>query len=140
MGSNPLLQIKGPRGVLTQVKTKSGKIKVKLDWDPTYAPRFGGALQQVQNELDQEILRIVSPYIPFLTGTLEKSGPISTDIGSGEVDHATPYAGDQYYNTADTRPYDPQRGGHWGDRMKADKLPQIESFVRKRVKAHDRNR
>lgn len=136
MGTNKLLKIKGPRGTATQIQTKNGSIKVRLDWDPNYAPKMQNALQKVQADLDQEVLRLVSPYIPFQTGLLEKSGPISTDIGSGEVIHATPYAGVQFYDTADSRSYDPLRGGHWGPRMKADKLPQIENFVRKRVKAH----
>lgn len=140
MGTNDLLRIKGPRGVLTQIKTKNGTIKVKLEWNPDYAPRLQNTLQEVQAELDEEILRLVSPYVPFQTGILEKSGIISTDVGSGEVDHATPYSAKQYYDTADTRPYDPLRGGHWGERMKADKLPQIESFVRKRVKSHGNSR
>lgn len=140
MGTNELLKIKGPRGTLTQIQTKNGKVKVRLEWDPSYAPAMTSALQQVQAELDQEIIRLVSPYVPFQTGTLEKSAQIATDIGSGEVVHATPYAAYQYYRTRDTRDYDPQRGGHWGDRMKADKLPQIENFVRKRVKAHDDHR
>ena len=140
MGENKLLRIDGPRGAVTQIKTKNGKIKAVLEWDPNYAPRMSNALQQVQAELDQEVLRLISPYVPFQTGTLEKSGLISTDIGSGEIIHATPYAGVQYYETSDTREYDPRRGGHWGDRMKADKLPQIENFVRKRVKAHVDNR
>lgn len=140
MGKNELLTIKGPRGTLSQIETKSGKIKVKLEWDPSYAPTMTNVLQQVQADLDQEIVRLVSPYVPFQTGTLEKSAQIATDIGSGEVIHSTPYAAYQYYRTSDTREYDPRRGGHWGDRMKADKLPQIESFVRKRVKARDNSR
>ena len=97
-------------------------------------------MQRVQAELDNEIIKLLSPYVPLRTGVLEKSAEIATDIGSGEIIHATPYAGVQYYETSDTREYDPLRGGHWGDRMKADKLPQIENFVRKRVKAHVDNR
>lgn len=140
MGTNELLKIKGPRGTVTQLQTKSGKVRVKLEWDPSYAPRMHNALQKIQVELDQEVLRLVSPYVPFQTGTLEKSGPISTDLGAGLVTHATPYAAYQYYDTDDTRDYDPQRGGYWGERMKDDKLPEIEDFVRKRVKAVDNNR
>ena len=140
MGGNKLLRIDGPRGTVTQIKTKNGKIKAVLEWDPNYASHMSNALQQVQAELDQEVLRLMAPYVPFRTGVLEKSAQIATDLGSGDIVHATPYAGVQYYETSDTREYDPRRGGHWGDRMKADKLPQIENFVRKRVKAHVDNR
>lgn len=139
MGKNKLLHINDPKGTVSQIKTKIGKIKAVLEWDPNYASRMSNALQQVQVELDNEIIKLLSPYVPLRTGVLEKSGLIATDVGSGEIIHATPYAEVQYYETSDTREYNPLRGGHWGDRMKADKLPQIENFVRKRVKAHADN-
>lgn len=141
MGKNKLLHINDPKGTVSQIKTKIGKIKAVLEWDPNYASRMSNALQQVQVELDNEIIKLLSPYVPLRTGVLEKSAEIATDIGSGEIIHATPYASYQYYATSDTRKGDdPLRGGHWGDRMKADKLPQIENFVRKQVKAHVDNR
>lgn len=135
MGKNPLTIVKHPGGGGTvYMRTSGGEIRLVMEWDPTYASHASNALQQVQEDLDQEIIRLVSPYVPYDTGTLERSAPLATDIGSGEVIHATPYATYQYYATADTRSYDPQRGAHWGERMKGDKLPQIEQFVKKRVK------
>lgn len=141
---NDRILIETPRGAIIQREYTKGKNKgkmyIRIEWNPNFAPSFGSGLQKIQAELDQEVIRLVSPYVPRQTGVLESSALIATDIGSGEVDHATPYAVRQYYDTADTRDYDPQRGGHWGDRMKADKLPQIEKFVRGRVKEFDRSR
>lgn len=141
---NDLVVIKTPRGAIVQRKyTKGknkGKVYLRLEWNKDFAPSFSWGLQRIQAELDQEVIRLVSPYVPFQTGILEKSALIATDIGSGEILHATPYAAAQYYLTDDTRDYDPQRGGHWGDRMVADKLPQVEAFVQRRVKEYDNNR
>lgn len=141
---NDLILVESPRGAIIQREYTKGRNKgktyIRIEWNKDFVPTFGKGLQRIQAELDQEIVRLVSPYVPFQTGTLEKSAQIATYLGSGEVVHSTPYAAYQYYRTSDTREYDPQRGGHWGDRMKADKLPQIESFVRKRVKEFDNSR
>ena len=66
-----------------------------------------------------------SPRVPFDTGMLEKSGKLGTVIGSGEVDYAAPYAAAQYYNTSESRSYDPNRGGQWFERMKASEKEEI---------------
>ena len=50
---------------------------------------------------------------------LEKSGLLGTVVGSGEVKYIAPYARFQYYSTAQSRIYDPRRGGMWFERMKA---------------------
>jgi hypothetical protein len=54
------------------------------------------------------------------SGILKKSGTLGTEIGSGEVDWIAPYARKQYYDTPETRVYDPMRGSLWFERMKAD--------------------
>ena len=77
-------------------------------------------LNAAQQFVDSEVLRYSDPYIPFQTGMLKESGTLGTEIGSGEVNWIAPYAAAQYYDTADSRPYDDQRGGHWFERMKAD--------------------
>ena len=55
----------------------------------------------------------------FRTSMLEKSGLLGTVVGSGEVKYIAPYARFQYYSTAQSRIYDPRRGGMWFERMKA---------------------
>lgn len=78
---------------------------------------------RVQQFIDSEVLRRSSPYVPHLSGTLEESGPLSTDIGSGEVSWNTPYAGKQYYNNGGRS--GGLRGKLWFERMKVDHLDNI---------------
>lgn len=56
-----------------------------------------GDMGRVQKFVDQECIRQMAPYTPFLNGALEKSATLSTVIGSGEVKQNTPYARYQYY-------------------------------------------
>ena len=55
----------------------------------------------------------------------EKSGKLGTEIGSGEVNYIAPYAAPQYYNTAESRPYDGNRGAKWFERMKTEEKDDI---------------
>lgn len=77
----------------------------------------GGPVQQF---VDSEVLAICEPYIPYDFHILQLSGPLNTDIGSGEVCYNTPYAARQYYLTPDTRSYEPLAGAHWFHRAMAD--------------------
>ena len=79
----------------------------------------------VQKFVDSEVLRLCSPYVPFQTGNLDRSGVTGTSIGSGEVNYIAPYAAQQYYKTSISRPYDPQRGAKWFERMKIDHKAEI---------------
>lgn len=74
---------------------------------------------RTQKFIDSEVIRYSKPYIPFDTGSLERSSS-ATVVGSGKVVYNTPYAKRQYYGTAQSRSYDARRGGMWFERMKAD--------------------
>ena len=91
-----------------------------------------GYFTRAQKFVDSEVLRRCSPMVPFQTGTLEKSGKLGTVVGSGEVNYIAPYAAKQYYDTAESRPYDPQRGGRWFERMKADHKDDILKGLNKK--------
>ena len=80
---------------------------------------MSAAFDKKQAFVDSEVLRYDSPLVPFQTGNLEHSGIMGTHVGSGLVEYIAPYAATQYYDTADTRPYDSNRGAHWFERMKA---------------------
>lgn len=105
------------------VQGKNGR--VRLIWDTGAKQRINGVLSQKQETLDSEVLRLCSPLVPHRTGTLERSGIMGTVIGSGEVKYITPYARFQYYQTAETRDYDPRRGGMWFERMKTANKAQL---------------
>lgn len=93
---------------------------------------------RVQKFVDNEVLRLSAPYVPHLSGTLERSGKTATDIGSGEVNYNTPYARYQYYGKVMVGPAPKKvtdknltyhggglRGSHWFERMKADHKDEI---------------
>lgn len=86
---------------------------------------------EVQQFIDSEVLRYSDPYAPKVTGNLIESGIRGTVIGSGEVVYNAPYAAKQYYETANSRSYDPMRGAHWFERMKADHKDDILSGAQK---------
>lgn len=86
-------------------------------------------LSKKQEIIDSEVLRLCAPLVPFRTGSLERSGTLGTVIGSGEVKYIAPYARAQYYNTAQTRSYDPRRGGKWFERMKTANKDQILRLI-----------
>lgn len=117
---NKSLTIETPRGKIVEVKTEGGGVRAVLEWAPGIGPAMTRNLNAAQQFVDSEVLRYSDPYIPFRTGMLKASGKLGTEIGSGEVVWVAPYAAAQYYDTADSRPYDDQRGGHWFERMKAD--------------------
>ena len=114
--ANNKIVIKTPRGQIIQ--TKNGK--AKLEWNPNFGPTKTEQFSRAQKFLDSEVLRTTAPYVPLRTGALMKSGQLGTVIGSGEVVYNAPYAAKQYWNTAESRSYDPQRGAKWFERSKTD--------------------
>ena len=115
-----LKKITTPKGSIIN----SGNGKAELTWNQNCGKkecsvqqkadvcRFGGT-EKVQSE---------GSVPDWYVG---KSGKLGTDVGSGEVDYIAPYAAMQYYGTADTRPYDANRGAHWFERMKVAEKEDI---------------
>ncbi len=107
-------RIDTPRGSIIQ----TGKTSCKLVWNSGFGQNMTNAFNRKQSIVDSEVLRYCRPLVPHITGMLEKSGTLGTVVGSGEVKYTVPYARRQYYCTAQSRPYDAQRGGMWFERMK----------------------
>lgn len=110
--------IKTPRGQIIQTTTKGGNVKAELTWNRNFGSERTQSFSRAQKFVDSEILRYCSALIPFQTGMLDRSGKLGTVIGSGVVQYIAPYAAEQYYNTAESRPYDANRGAKWFERMK----------------------
>ena len=89
-----------------------------LTWNTQFAANRSAQLTRAQKFIDSEVLRCCDPLTPKQTGNLINSGKMGTVIGSGEVKYLAVYAAHQYYDTAETRAYDPNRGAHWFERMK----------------------
>lgn len=131
------MKIESPRGAV--VKTKNGK--VRLVWDKNFQSTYSEAFTDIQKFIDNEVLRLSSPYMPMQSGMLQKLGVLGTEIGSGEVVYNGPYARYLYYGkvmvgrapkqltdkdlTFHGQSGSPSRGAFWFERMKADKKDQI---------------
>ena len=124
-------KIETPRGTLTEVKHKNGRVSVELEWNEGFGPMMSDNVNKAQQFVDSEVLRLCDPLVPMQTGMLKKSGTLGTDIGSGEVNYIAPYAAMQYYNTAQTRDYDSNRGAYWFERMKASHKKEILEGAKK---------
>lgn len=98
---------------ISQPRNTSG-----LTWNPMFATIRNAQLSREQKFIDSEVLRYCDPLTPKQTGNLIDSGKMGTTIGSGEIKYLAVYAANQYYNTAQSRPYDPNRGSKWFERMK----------------------
>lgn len=139
---NDKLIIKTPKGKMisheiTRGKNK-GKVKLRIEWEKGFGPKWTSNLNTVQAKFDEEVLRVTQPYVPYKTHLLQQSAVLSSNIGGGELVWSTPYAAAQYYNTADSRKYDGKAGGHWGERMKADNLTHLSNFVKGAMKKVDK--
>lgn len=104
---------------------------------------------RTQKYIDQEVIRLMDPYTPNLTGTMIKTAALGTKIGSGEVNQIAPYARYQYYgklmvssitgsawshgeskvltdiDLVHNKSRNHLAGPFWFERMKADKKEQI---------------
>lgn len=126
-------KITTPKGAVVQTQTQNGTVKAQLQWNTGFSAKWNGRASSAQKYVDSEVLRLSSRYISLRTSMLQKSGILGTEIGSGEVAWIAPYAKKQYYETADTRSYDAQRGGHWFIRMKADHGKEIIVGAKERM-------
>ena len=110
-------------------------VSLTLHWNPSMGANWAARFNRAQTMLDQEVLRRTDPYVPLDSGLLKDSALLASSIGEGLLVYSTPYAAAQYYNTATTRTYDPQRGGKWFERMKADNADALVAFVRRVMSA-----
>lgn len=100
--------------------------RVRLCWDGGFSERRSNMFNRKQMIVDSEVLRYCSPLVPFWTGALMRSGITGTVVGSGNVEYTAPHARNQYYHTAQTRPYDSRRGAKWFERMKTAHKKDIQ--------------
>lgn len=108
-------------------------LDAKLDFDAEKATKRLGLDERgdIQKVIDSEVLRLNEPYVPFDTGALKQSGPLNTEIGSGEVKYRTVYARRQYYIPMN---HEGQRCAYWFEQMKASGgKEKILSAARKAV-------
>lgn len=59
--------------------------------------RIAAGAERAQAWLDNEVLKDSTPFVPRLSGELERSGIAGTVIGKGQILYNKPYAAAQYY-------------------------------------------
>ena len=96
-----------------------------LKWNSRFAAERNAHIARMQRFVDSEVLRLNDPLTPKKTGNLINSAKTGTKIGSGEIQYIAPYARYQYYNTSESRSYDPNRGARWFERMKTAHANEI---------------
>lgn len=79
----------------TKIQTKA--FDGVFEWSPRAEPDWDGRFALAQKVVDSAVLRYSALYVPFETGTLNRSGVLGTKIGSGEVVWNAPYARFLYY-------------------------------------------
>lgn len=72
------------------------RVQVDFKADKVHG-RISASTQKAQKWLDAEILKDCAPFVPRITGELERSGIRGTKIGGGLVVWNSPYARYQYY-------------------------------------------
>jgi hypothetical protein len=120
--------IRTPRGTI--VVNQYGKAELKFN--ANFRPKFQKQFSEAQEWVDNEVLRVCDPFVPFRTGMLRSSGILGTKIGSGQVSYIAPYARAQYYSPRTPgSSTGPQRGPFWFHRAMELHKPQIIAGARK---------
>lgn len=79
----------------------------------------GGAAQKC---VDEAVIELCEPYVPYLTGALKSSPYRFSPPGGGKVVYGVEYAEKQYY---ENKGGEGLRGARWFERMKDDRGEEI---------------
>lgn len=127
---NKNLVISTPRGAVYTVKTASGKVTARLEWNKDFGQRRTKDFQNAQVKFDLEVLKQMEPYMQLDTGAMIFSARLSTVPGTGEIIVNTPYASRVYHSkSAVGRATGALRGPYYFQRMVADKREYLRRFA-----------
>jgi hypothetical protein len=130
-------KIQTPRGSI--IITPGGK--AELRWNVGFQKKWQGRFDNAQEYVDSEVIRVSEPFVPKVTGMLEKSGTLGTVPGSGEVSYITPYARRRYYSPGKVGSQTgPLRGPFWFKRAMAIYKPIIQRGVELFLKGKNKSK
>ena len=69
----------------------------EFKWSPDFGAVMTQRLNEAQQFIDSECMRLMVPYTPRRNGMLEQSVKLGTVIGSGTLRYLSPYARYLYY-------------------------------------------
>ena len=111
------------------VKIFYDKVRSKVSWNK----------ERAQKVLDATVIKDSARFVPFETGTLEKSAMENSKIGSGLAVYNTPYAKRQYYGKFDhAKNKHPHATRLWFEAAKAENLDKWIRIVQEIVKGRNR--
>lgn len=132
-------KIKVPSNPTVTVRDGNNRFTAKLVFNPNLQAALRKNFAMTQQFIDNEVLRLSDPYVPFDTGYLKKSGTLGTVVGSGKIFYIAPYGRKQYYDgRAPGTAKDPLRGRLWFERMKTDHINDIRNGAAK-IAAQERH-
>ncbi len=82
--------------------------------------KIKNSLEKTQFILDNTVVKDTSPFVPFLSGSLDASPITSAQRGKGLIVYNKPYAKRLYYGTGFnfTKSHHPKAGAYWFERAK----------------------
>ena len=127
-------KVNNVRDITMTVPVQAGKMTVKVKFG-NIAQRLTRSLNDGQKAFDNEVMKLMAPYMQHASGEMIRSMQRTTILGSGEIIVNTPYARRQYYSKSKVgRPSGALRGPFYFERMKAEKKDQIERAIAGRMK------
>jgi hypothetical protein len=93
---------------------KKGNVEVFLD-EKGIEKKINKSLDRTQYLLDNKVQKDTSPYVPMLTGELDRSVIPSAQSGKGLLVYSMKYARRLYYNLGFnfTKTFHPKAGAFW---------------------------
>ncbi len=102
---------------------------VSLIFNNRFSDTRSKEIKQAQVIVDNEVIRLSAPYMPFDTGTSQKLFVLRSTPGTGELKTGAPYDKKNYYNPQLNFQGAPLRGAFWFERMKTS----FKDYIRKQA-------
>lgn len=127
-----------PRGQVTTIESKGGKVTSKLEWNDNIQ-RFNRQYSKAQAWLDNTVLKDSTPYVPMRTGALYKTGVLGTTPGEGVVQWIAPYSRMIYYGKVMAGPkYGPKYATDKNLNISQSEHPDAQPFWFEGAKAQNK--
>lgn len=116
------------------MRIKKGNVEIELD-EVGVKNRFNKSIERTQYLLDNMVARDTSPFVPFLSGALDKSVLPSAQSGNGLLKYNEPYARKMYYNDFRfTKTFHKRACSHWFEVAKSLYKTKWIKFAQKEIR------
>ena len=116
------------------MRLKKGMVEVEFK-EAGLKNRFNKSIERTQFLLDNMVAKDTSPFVPFLSGALDKSVLPSAQSGNGLLKYNEPYARKMYYNDFRfTKTHHKRACSHWFEVAKSLYKTKWINFAQKEFK------